>query len=204
MREFNDTLVEGISVFKDAIFSLADNKRKEFNNGVAKVLKIEEKADLLKDDLIEKFIKRETMAFSRSDRIQLIESVDIIFDHLEYCARTIQVHSALIKDYASIAGPFKKFATDLMEIVKRLSTALNTAEEDLEKTIQITREVEKSREAAKDLIFQVMKEILASEYEVTEKFLLYRSVEYLLAILEKAEETSDFLRMLAIKYLVLR
>ena len=204
MREFSETLVEGISVFKDAIFSLVDNKRKEFNSNVTKVLKAEEKADLLKDELIEKFLKRETMAFSRSDRIQLIENVDIIFDHIEYCTRAIQVHSSLIKDYAPIAAPFKKFTTDLMEIIKTLSTAINTAEEDLEKTIQITKEVEKSREQAKDQVFQMMKEIITSDYEVSEKFLLYRSMEYLLSILEKTEETSDFLRMLAIKYLVLK
>ena len=204
MREFNETLVEGILVFKDAIFSLCDNKRKEFNNSVTKVLKTEEKADLLKEELIEKFLKRETMAFSRSDRIQLIEEIDIIFDHIEYCIRSIQVHSSAIKDYATIAAPFKKFTTDLMEIIKTLSTAMNTAEEDLENAIQITKQVEKKRDVAKDQIFQMMKDIITSDYEIADKFLLYRSIEYLLTILEKTEETSDFLRTLAIKYLVLK
>lgn len=204
MREFNETLVEGITILKDAILNLIDNKRNEFNNSVTKVLKTEEKADLLKEELIEKFLKRETMAFSRSDRIQLIEEVDIIFDHIEHSARSIQVHSSYIEDYSPVAASLKKFTTDLMEIITTLSIAINTAEEDLEKTIQITKEVEKNRGHAKDKVFQLMKEILSSDYDETEKFLLYRSVEYLLAILEKAEETSDLLRTLAIKYLVLR
>lgn len=204
MREFNETLVEGITVLKDAILSLVDNKRKEFNNNVTKVLKAEGKADLLKEELIEKFLKRETMAFSRSDRIQLIEEVDIIFDHIEYSARAIQVHSSYIEDYMPVATSLKQFTTELMEIITSLSIAINTAEEDLQKTIQMTKEVEKSREHAKDKVFQLMKEILASDYDETTKFLLYRSVEYLLAILEKAEEVSDNLRTLAIKYLVLK
>jgi predicted phosphate transport protein (TIGR00153 family) len=204
MREFSDTLVEGILVLKDAIFNLSDDRREEFNNKVTEMIEIENKADRLKDELIEKFLKREAMAFSRSDRIQLIENIDMIFDNMEYCARTIQIHSFLIKDYSILASSFKKYTNDLTEIIKIFSTAVNTAEENLEKVIELTREIEKLRQEAKEQIYQMMKDIVMSDYKTLEKLLLYRSTECLLAILEKTEETSDLLRMIAVKYLVLK
>ena len=65
---------------------------------VKEIIAIEQNADRLKEELIEKFIKRESMAFSRDDRINLIEEIDITLDNIEYCARTIQTHTTIIED----------------------------------------------------------------------------------------------------------
>jgi predicted phosphate transport protein (TIGR00153 family) len=202
MRELNALLVEGITVFNDAIYVLCD-KPDAFSQNVAEIIKIEDKADHLKEELIELFIKRETMAFSRTDRIQLIESIDIIFDNIEYCARTMQTHAMLIKDYSPIATDFKKYVKDLTEVVKTLSGAIDLAEVDLRKAIEATKLVETLRQAARDQIFNMMENIIKGDFKNPEKMLLYTNIEYLLAILDKAEETSDLLRMFAIKYLVL-
>ncbi|HUY01627.1 MAG TPA: DUF47 family protein [Candidatus Deferrimicrobium sp.] len=203
MRELNTVLVEGITVFNDAIHVLCDNKLDAFNEKVDEIIKIEDKADRLKDELIEMFIKRETMAFSRTDRIQLIESIDIILDNIEYCARTIQTHASLIKDYSVVGTDFKKYTNDLTEVIKTLSRAINLVEENLEQAIKATKLVENLRQDARNHIFHMMGNIIKGDFKNPEKMLLYTSIEYLLAILDKAEETSDLLRMLAIKYLVL-
>ena len=204
MREFNSLLVEGILNFNKAIYSLCDNKLDKFNEKVERIIQIEKKADRLKEELIEKFIKRETMAFSRGDRIQLIEAIDIILDSIEYCARIMQVHANIIKDYSPVAIDFKKYVNDLAEVVKTLSSAIDLAEEDLEKTIEATKLIESLRRDARNHSFHVLSGIVKGDFKSTEKMLLYRNVECLLAILEKSEETSDFLRTLSIKYLVLK
>jgi uncharacterized protein Yka (UPF0111/DUF47 family) len=204
MREFSSTLVDGVLVFKDAIFNLVDNKKEEFDKNTTQIIEYEDKADRLKEKLIEKFLKKETMAFSRSDRIQLIESIDIIMNNIEYCVRAIQTHSYLIKDYSPLSASLKNYITDLIKVVKTLSSAIDMAEENLEKTIEITNQVKIHREKARDEIFHIMKEIILSDYETSEKILLYMTIKYLLDILEKAEETSGYLRVLAIKYLVIR
>jgi hypothetical protein len=92
---------------------------------------------------------------------------------------------------------------DLTEVVKTLSGAIDLAEVDLRKAIEATKLVETLRHAARDHIFNMMENIIKGDFKNPEKMLLYTNIEYLLAILDKAEETSDLLRMFAIKYLVL-
>ncbi|NVM53783.1 MAG: DUF47 family protein [Candidatus Helarchaeota archaeon] len=203
MREFNALLVEGITVFKEAIHFLCDNKHSEFNKKVKLIIEVEKKADRLKEELIEKFIKRETLAFSRADRIELIERIDIVLDRIEYATRTIQTHSTLIKDYSIVADHFKKFTNDLAEAVKTLSNAIDVAEDDLQKAIEATKLVEELRRHARNHSFEIMEDIIKGKVDNPEKMLLYTSTEYLIAILDESEETSDFLRKIAIKYLVL-
>jgi predicted phosphate transport protein (TIGR00153 family) len=203
MREFNNVLLECVKLFSEAVHTLCDNQIEEFNKKVEQIIQVEEKSDGLKDELIEKFMKKEAMAFTRADRIQLIENLDMIVDDIEYSARAMQINSIIIKDYSIIADHFKKFSDDLEAVVKTLANAVTLAEENLEKAIEATKAVEKLRDPARTHSFQIMTEILKSDLKNLEKMLLYRNTEYLLAILDKAEETSDYLRMIAIKYLVI-
>ncbi|MFX1293856.1 MAG: DUF47 domain-containing protein [Promethearchaeota archaeon] len=201
MYDYNQTMVEAITVFNEAIHLLSDDKIEEFESKVKEITQIEAKSDRLKEKLIELFIKRETMAFSRADRIDLVDEIDYILDRIEYCARTIQTHP--IKTYAPIAKDFKKYSNDLAEIVKTLSGAINMAETDLKKAIEATKLIESLRRSARSHSFEIMKDILKFEFSNLEKILLYTTTKYLLGILDKAEEVSDFLRKIAIKYLVL-
>jgi len=201
MREFNDLLKHGIELFDQGIDLLCDGKFKEFHKIVDEIITVEKKADRLKDELIEKFMKREAMAFSRGDRIELIEKIDIVHDCIEYAARTIQTHP--IKSYDPITVPFKQFTHDLAEVVKALAGAVMLAEDDLHKTIEATRMIESLRRSARDHSFEIMAEILKSELSTLDKVLLYSTIEYMLDILDRAEEASDFLRTIAIKYLVI-
>jgi len=203
MKEFNGLLVKSITTFNDAINVLCDNKHKEYNEKVKEIIAIEQNADRLKEELIEKFIKRESMAFSRDDRINLIEEIDITLDNIEYCARTIQTHTTIIEDYSPVASHFKKYTKDLTEMIKTLSSAIDMAEEDLLKTIEGTKLVEELRRQARNQSFQIMTDIIKGKFDNPQKMLLYTETEYLLHILDRAEETSDYLRRMAIKYLVL-
>ncbi|MHA1264675.1 MAG: DUF47 domain-containing protein [Candidatus Helarchaeota archaeon] len=203
MKEYNSLLVSGITRFNEAIVNLCNNKPAEFDKALEAIIQIEKHADRLKDELIEKFIKRETMAFSRGDRIQLIERIDIVLDKIEYCARMIQAHMKLIKNYGAVAEEFKKYTKDLVEVVKTLSSAIDATEEDLQKAIEGTRLVEELRRHARAHSFQIMALIMEQELPDIVKMLLYTEMEYMLSILDEAEESSDFLRMIAIKYLVL-
>ncbi len=203
MKEFNGLLVEAITVFADAIHVLCDNKPEKFKEKVKEIIAIEKKADVLKEDLIERFIRRESMAFSRGDRISLIEEIDVTLDNIEYCARTIQTHINIITDYSQVASHFKKYTKDLAEMVKTLSNAINDAEDDLRKTIEGTKLVEELRRQARNHSFRIMTDIIKGKFDNPQKMLLYTETEYLLNILDRAEETSDFLRRMAIKYMVL-
>lgn len=203
MKEYNGLLVQGITVFNDAINVLCDNKHKEYDEKVKEIIDIERKSDRLKEELTEKFIRRETMAFSRGDRIHLIEEIDITLDNIEYCARTIQTHKNIIEDYSPVATHFKRFAKDLTEMIKTLSSAIDIAENDLLKTIEGTKLVEDLRRQARNQSFQMMADIINGKIDNPQKMLLYTETEYLLHILDRAEVTSDFLRRIAIKYLVL-
>lgn len=200
MQEFNQLLVTGITIFDEAIHFLADDNFAEFDKKVEEIIAVEKKGDRLKDDLISEFIKRETMAFSRADRIDLIEAIDNVHDRIEYCARTIKTHH--IKSYEPVSTHFKKYSNDLAEVIKTLSGAVEIAEEDLEKTIEATRLVESLRRSARNHSFEIMDAIVQYKFEATEKILLYNTVTNLLKILDEAEQTSDFLRKIAIKYLV--
>lgn len=203
MREFNHLLVEAVTLFNEGIHLLCDNKDDKFKEKVKEIIKVENKADRLKEELIEKFLKRETMAFTRADRIKLVEEIDIVLDQIEYCARTIQTHIGLVADYGPVAKHFKKFTNDLTEVIKTLSSAIDTAEVDLLKTIEGTKLVEKLRRHARNNSFQIMADIINGNFKNPQKMLLYTTTEYLLHILDRAEQTSDYLRMIAIKYMVL-
>jgi predicted phosphate transport protein (TIGR00153 family) len=201
MREYNDLLIQGIELFDQGIDLLCDHKIPEFNKVVDEIIAVEKKADRVKDQLIEEFMKRETMAFSRMDRIELLEKIDVVHDLIEYTARTIQTHP--IKSYEPVSTHFKQFTNDLIEVVKALAGAVNLAEDDLQKTIEATRMIEELRRAARNHSFEMMRDILKAELLPLDKFLFYSSTEYMLSILDCAEEASDFLRTIAIKYLVI-
>jgi len=203
MQEFNNLLSHAVILFDESIDLLCDGNQTEFDKKVTEIIAVEKKADRLKDELIELFMKRETMAFSRGDRIELLEHIDIVFDQIEYAIRMIETHPIEPYTKTPIKTHLQQFSHDIEEIVKTLAGAVNMAEEDLPKAIQATRMIEDLRRHTRDHYFEIIEDILKGDYADIEKMLLSSGTEYMIKIIDSAEEASDFLRMLAIKYLVL-
>ncbi len=203
MREFNDLLEHAIILFDEGIDLLCDGKQAEFDKKVAEIIQDEKKADRLKDELVQLFMERETMAFSRSDRLELLEVMDTVFDKIEYCVRMVEAHPMDPYTREPAAKHLQQFSHDIEEIVKALVGAVNMAEDDLQKTIEATRLIEELRRHARDHSFNVIEDILQGDYTDLEKMLLSTTTEYMIDIMDTAEEAGDFLRKIAIKYLVL-
>ena len=174
-------------------------KEKLYREKLDEVIKLEQKCDRLKEKYIQVLFKnKRALPFLIEDRYQIINRLDQINDKYEFFARFLKVFP--YEPYKSIKNKFLEFNEACKETVKSLIDCAILIEDNFEEAYKKTFEVEANRRTARRYKFELLEIIFKETDDPFKKYLTTKLITYLYDVAFWAEDTSDFLRGLIIKY----
>ncbi|MFX1345576.1 MAG: DUF47 family protein [Promethearchaeota archaeon] len=197
-KEFHSEVLKGSHLLHDCINDLIDGKmnKKKLDD----VIQCEHNADQAKENYINVLYKdKRALPFLVEDRYRLIKYLDIVSDNSEELARGLKVFpfelfNDIKKEMKSINDLYQKTIEILVEMVNLMETDFKTA-------YQKSFEVETLKRNAREAKYKILNILYQKPEENSLRvYLTSKICIKIFDMIIRAEEISDFLRSLIVKY----
>ncbi|MFX0031329.1 MAG: DUF47 family protein [Candidatus Hodarchaeota archaeon] len=196
-KEFLEETLNAAEILHTLIENFLENKLKP--EDLEDVIQSEKKCDRIKERYVQVLFKdKRALPFLLEDRYNILMMIDQINDKTEFFARFLQVYP--FKIYEDIKELFRSLCNFSYETVKELINCATFIETDFEEAYRGTFKVESIRRDARKVKFELLDVLFKKKDDPTKVYLTSKLVTYLYDIASWAEETSDYLRGLIIKY----
>jgi len=197
-NEFHAQVLKGSDLLHEYINDLIEGKQKK--NKLEEVIQCEHSGDVAKENYINVlYMDKRSLPFLVEDRYRLIKYLDIVSDKSEELARGLLVFPFDL--YDDIKEEMKKLNDLYEEAVKLLIEMINLMETDFKTAYQKSFYVETLKRRGRDSKFKILDVIYKkSEEKSLQIYLISKICIKLFDMIERAEEISDFLRSLIVKY----
>ena len=204
-EKFYDQLDKFITDVYNSVVSLSRSVESYLNGNEKlaydfgkQVISLEESADARRRVMERELYSGVLIPFGREDKYELIETIDDIADKAEIIARLSKYEKPKIpqnikKDLVKLLGLVVNTSYLLKESVKFLST-------DLDKAIKTSSKVNIEREIVRELEFKILKKLLSTPKIDFKTILLKELISLIGQVADKAEEASDRVISMAVKY----
>jgi predicted phosphate transport protein (TIGR00153 family) len=190
-KEAFETMRNAVVAYVNGEFALAEQE-------ADKTIKLEKKQDRIKEKLFERMFTRETMVFSRSDRIQIIENIDKITDKIEIVVRKLLLFQIDIKE------PLKEGIKEISELNNQIGEKVHemviNVLNDFDKTLPLITQITDLRRAVREKQWELQK----MNYHFQEDFMAFRYTEtlikYIMEAADRAEIFADRIFVIINKY----
>ena len=196
--KFYMEVLEGSLLLHDCINDLVSGKidKKKLDN----VIECEHKADLAKENYINVLYRdKRALPFLIEDRYRIIKYLDIVSDSSEELARGLKVYPFKLLD--DIKENMKIINDFYQETIDTLVDMVNLMETDFKSAYEKSFHIETLKRDAREAKYN----ILGTLYKKTEEkslrvYLTSKICIKIFDMIVRAEEISDFLRSLIVKY----
>jgi len=197
-NEFHAQVLKGSDLLHEYINDLIEGKQKK--SKLEEVIQCEHSGDVAKENYINVlYMDKRSLPFLVEDRYRLIKYLDIVSDKSEELARGLLVFPFDL--YDDIKEEMKKLNDLYEEAVKLLIEMINLMETDFKTAYQKSFYVETLKRRGRDSKFKILDVIYKkSEDKSLQIYLISKICIKLFDMIERAEEISDFLRSLIVKY----
>jgi predicted phosphate transport protein (TIGR00153 family) len=197
-NEFYEEISKGCQLLSNSIKDLINNKMDE--NKLDEVIKCEHNADRAKEKYINLLYKdQRALPFLVEDRYRLIKYLDIISDKSEDLARELKIYPFELFD--DIKGELNKLSDLCNETIKNLLEMVNLMETDFNTAYQKSFDIETLKRDARKIKYEMLNLIYQKSKEKSLHLYLTSKIGIkIFNIILRAEEISDFLRSLIVKY----
>ena len=173
---------------KSALTFFMKGKVKEANEWIEKTIAVEKEQDRLRETVLERLFGKETMVFSRPDRINIIEELDDIVDNVEMVVRYLRQYEQITVPEDLKAG-FLKINDILIEIGIKVNLLIQNILRDFEKAKPICSEIEDLRRKVREHLWKLSDEM----YEIDLDYKQFNYFQNLINSIRKtADESEDF------------
>ena len=197
-KNFHTEVLLGSSLLHECLNDLIQGKLDK--SKLEKVIQSEHEADRAKERYIEVLYKnKRALPFLVEDRYRLIKYLDGVSDYSEELARDLKVYPFQLFD--DIKDEMHRL-NDLYEnTVKALVEMIDFMETDFKRAYQISFNIETLKREARIAKYDIIGIIYQKPQEKSLRvYLTSKICIKMFDMIEKAEEISDFLRSLIIKY----
>ncbi|MFX1314344.1 MAG: DUF47 family protein [Promethearchaeota archaeon] len=197
-NEFNAQVLKGSNLLYDCINDLIEGKLSK--DKLEDVIQCEHEGDIAKENYINVlYTDRRALPFLVEDRYRLIKYLDIVSDNSEDLARSLEVFP--FDCYDDIKEEMSKLNDTYKESIKSLIDMINLMETDFKTAYQKSFEIETLKRNGRESKFRILDAIYQkSEDRSLQIYLTSKICIKLYDMIENAEEISDFLRSLIVKY----
>jgi predicted phosphate transport protein (TIGR00153 family) len=199
--EFQEEIRNGAEKLFFYMSDFIDNKfdETEADEKFQEIILCEKKCDRLKEKYLELLFKeKRALPFLLQDRYKILIPLDKIVNRFEYLSRYVQVYPFEI--YPELRKSLNKLNEYTFEIMNQLLNCTLLMETSFSGANEITYDIEQLRRNAHDLKFKMLDTIFSKKDEPLRVNLTWKIISLLYDIISAAEEISDFLRELIIKY----
>jgi predicted phosphate transport protein (TIGR00153 family) len=170
---------------------------------VPDVITLEKRIDRLKEDFIEKLYTQKGFLpnIQKNDYLFITENIDEIADEIEIVARQFQIYDYTFPD--SVKNDFISLAIAVNNTVASLANQVIYLFQDFKIAGSTWVKVQEERRVAREVSWSLLREILGIEVDHKQFLMLRALVKALIAVGDKAEDFSDSINALAVKYMSL-
>ena len=197
-KEFHTEVLKGSHLLHDCINDLIDGKLNK--NKLEEVVQCEHNADIAKENYINiLYSDKRALPFLVEDRYRLIKYLDIISDNSEELARGLKVYPFDL--YDDIKEDLKILNDICEETINTLIEMIRLMETDFKTAYQMSFDIETLKRRARESKFNILGVIYKKSQEKSLRvYLTSKICIKLFDMIIRAEEISDFLRSLIVKY----
>lgn len=193
-----DLLNQAFQTTKDAVNAYCQNNIEEARKKAEETISTEKKQDRSREIIIERIFSKETMVFTRTDRLKIIERMDKIVDETEIVVRKLLQFNPtppteLIEGLQKMVDNVGKIGINLEKLIKVILVDFSEGPQYIKKISDFRREV---REVHWNLLTKV--------YELKLEPLVFIYFQNLIKsiskVSDKAEEFADEINGMLCKY----
>ena len=197
--EFQEEIRTGAEKLFNYMDDYIENRLHKVDERFQEIVMCEKRCDRIKEKYIEVLFKdKRALPFLIEDRFKIITSLDKILNMSETIARYMQVFPFEI--YEDIRDEMNQLNKLYLETVNQILNCTLLMETSFNGAYEITFEIEKWKRQAYDLKFKLLDLIFQKKEEPLRVTLTWKIVTLIFDVISWAEEISDFLRGLIIKY----
>ncbi|MHA1317404.1 MAG: DUF47 domain-containing protein [Candidatus Heimdallarchaeaceae archaeon] len=203
--KLQELFIENCLFVEEAFYSMekaiGSYLNRDFDQAIEKTnetIEIEKKQDRSREEIISRLFSRETMVFSRSDRLSIVESLDRIADKIEIALKNLIIHRCdispeLKEGIIKITKLNSKIGKEVKELVIAIFEDFSKGKEHVEEITNLRREVR-----------SIHWDLLEKNYSVKQDFKDFNLQETLIKnlgkVADRAEEFADQIYNLLCKY----
>jgi predicted phosphate transport protein (TIGR00153 family) len=197
-KEFNKEVLNGSLLLHDFIIDMINGKLDK--KKLDKVIECEHNADRAKERYIDLLYKdQRALPFLIEDRYRLIKYLDIVSDNSEELAMGLKVYPFDLFD--DIKTEMKTINDLYQKTIDTLVDMVNLMETDFKTAYQKSFEIEKFKRSAREAKYNILEVIYKKPEEKSLRvYLTSKICIKIFDMILRAEEISDFLRSLIVKY----
>ncbi len=196
--ELSSLTKEAFSMMKNAVLAYVEGNFKLAEEGAEKTIAIEKKQDRIKEEIFARIFSRETMVFSRSDRIFVVENIDKITDQIELVAQKLLLYETEIIE--PLQEGIKELAILNEQIGEKVHEMVLNVLDDFEEAKKNITQITDLRRTVREKRWELQK----MNYHFHDDFMSFRYVEtlikYLMEAADRAEIFADRVFVLINKY----
>jgi len=197
-KDFHTEVLKGSDLLHECINDLIDGKLNK--NKLEEVIQCEQKADQAKENYINILYKdKRALPFLVEDRYRMIKYLDIVSDNSEELARGLKVYPYELFD--DIKSDMKTINDLYQETIESLVEMVNLMEMDFKTAYQKSFHIETLKRSAREAKYKILGLIYQKPQEKSLRVYLTSKISIkIFDMIVRAEEISDYLRSLIVKY----
>lgn len=193
-----DLLNQAFQTMMEAVNAYCQNNIEEARLKAKETISIEKKQDRSREIIIERIFSKETMVFTRSDRLKIIERMDKIVDETEIVVRKLlqfnpSPPAELIDGIGKMVENIGKIGTDLKKLIKVIMV-------DFSEGPQFIKNISDFRREVREIHWDLLTKIYELKLEPLVFIYFQNLIKSISKVSDKAEEFADEINGMLCKY----
>ena len=193
-----DLLDQAFQTMRDAVNSYCQNNVEEARLKAQETISIEKKQDRSREIIIERIFSKETMVFTRPDRLKIIERMDKIVDETEIVVRKLLQFNPtppaeLIDGLGKMVENIGKIGIDLKNLIKVIFV-------DFSEGPQFIKNISDFRREIREIHWDLLTKIYELKLEPLVFIYFQNLIKSISKVSDKAEEFADEINGMLCKY----
>ncbi len=193
------------SLLKDAFYATAnaltafsDQNSEEMVKSITLTIQLEKEHDRMREQIIERIFSRETMVFSREDRLNLVDELDDIVDKAEIVVRKLSAFEVSLPD--ELGEKVRQIALNLRTLGDEMNALIHAVLENFEDGKPHIITIQDVRRIIRELHWELMQDIYSLNSDFKTFYYLETLVKAMCNVADETEELSDKIYGLICKY----
>lgn len=180
------------------LIALAEGDENRMGDLVISITRLEKIQDKLSDKITAGLYGKDTMTFSREDRLFMIEGIENLGDYCKLIAMYIDIYRPTLDD--NFRKTLRYIGEDIPKLGEALSKMLKEIEVNLDGVRDITQDIIDYKRKLKYEHWNGLKKLYNMEIDFKSFNYLLRLMKNILLLIDKTKDFSDNLGRIAFKY----
>lgn len=193
------TLTEkALNSMSTAVSAFCQGNNKDMNLNINETIKTEKAQDRVREDIMLRLFGRETMTFSRMDRLRIVSKLDGIVDKAESVVRKLRMHKP--EPIKELYEGIKWLGMEAASIGQYLKELIIAIFEDFDKGKELIIKIEDIRREVRNREYELLTKLYELQPEYADFIFLGGLIDNLTGISNVVEDFSDEIYSLICKY----